>query len=293
MLRPALTVAAVVLGVGVGGIVAAGLGFVGLVLLLVFTFLGSLTSGLGPRRAYHVLYAETFAVWLILFLGLSRLAAQAPWPAAQMPLVVAAFLGSLLALGYPVLRGVPWRIVRQDVGLTLGNRPMLEPMFGVGAYLVTLPLLGAGMAITLGIMAIQGALQADLPTFAPAGPPAHPIVLEVSGGDAWLKVQVLLLASVVAPIVEETMFRGVLYRHLRDLSRGLGLVASVLFSAAAGAFLFAAIHPQGLVAVPVLMALACGMTLIREWRGTLIPSMVVHGVSNGVVMLLLIIVFGV
>jgi hypothetical protein len=32
------------------------------------------------------------------------------------------------------------------------------------------------------------------------------------------------------------------------------------------------------------MGLACGMTLIREWRGTLVPSIVIHGTSNAIVM---------
>ena len=36
------------------------------------------------------------------------------------------------------------------------------------------------------------------------------------------------------------------------------------------------------------MSLAYSFILLREWRGTLIPSMVAHGVSNGIVMLLLI-----
>ena len=48
-------------------------------------------------------------------------------------------------------------------------------------------------------------------------------------------------------------------------------------------FLFAAIHPQGWIAIPALMGIAIGMNLMREWRGTVIPSMVVHGVSNGLV----------
>ena len=36
-----------------------------------------------------------------------------------------------------------------------------------------------------------------------------------------------------------------------------------------------------------------GMTLIREWRGTLVPSMVIHGLSNGLLMSLLWIALGV
>ncbi len=80
------------------------------------------------------------------------------------------------------------------------------------------------------------------------------------------------------------MFRGVLYRHLRDATGGAGRVLSVVLSAAPSALVFAIIHPQGWVAVPALMALAVSFSLAREWRGTLIPCMIVHGISNGVVL---------
>jgi membrane protease YdiL (CAAX protease family) len=37
--------------------------------------------------------------------------------------------------------------------------------------------------------------------------------------------------------------------------------------------------------MPPLMALAFMFSLLREWRGTLIPGMVAHGVNNGLVLL--------
>jgi hypothetical protein len=40
------------------------------------------------------------------------------------------------------------------------------------------------------------------------------------------------------------------------------------------------------------MALAFTFTLIREWRGTLVPAMIAHGINNGAVTLLLIIALG-
>ena len=98
----------------------------------------------------------------------------------------------------------------------------------------------------------------------------------------------LLVASIVAPIVEETMFRGVLHRHLRDATARLGYVASALASATVTSFVFAAIHPQGWMAVPALMALAFAFTLVREWRGTLVPCIIAHGLNNGLLMWLLI-----
>ena len=83
------------------------------------------------------------------------------------------------------------------------------------------------------------------------------------------------------------MFRGVLYRHLREMSDRLGFTLSVILSALIVSFVFAVIHPQGLLGVPVLMGLALAFNLAREWRGTLIPAMIAHGINNGAVTLLL------
>jgi len=204
-----------------------------------------------------------------------------------MVLVVAGFPVSLVALAWPVLRGTPWRDVRQDIGLTLGERPWLEPLVGLGGYLVTLPLLAAGLVITLGLMMLQQIMAGEAETFAPTGGPAHPVISYMSGPDLGLKLLVLLLAAVAAPLVEETMFRGVLYRHLRGATGRVGTVLSVVLSTLINTLLFAAIHPQGWVAIPALMGLASGMTLVREWRGTLVPSMVVHGLSNALVISML------
>ena len=80
------------------------------------------------------------------------------------------------------------------------------------------------------------------------------------------------------------MFRGLLYRYLRERSRHRGLLPSAMLSALLSSFLFAVIHPQGLAAVPVLMGLACGFCLVREWRGSLLSSIAAHGLNNYLVL---------
>ncbi len=292
-LRPARVVAVVIVAAAIAGGLAGITGFVALILLVIFTIDGRLRSGLGSPRRYHGVYAETFALWMAIFLGLQVLASEIAPPAAELLAVGIAFLASLGALAWPVLRGVPWRQVRADVGLTAGRVPWAEPLIGVVAYLATLPLLAAGIAFMLLLMFFQGLFGDQPPVFGPTGGPAHPIIAHLAGPGLWPKIQLLLLATVAAPIVEETMFRGVLYRHLRDASRGLPLAAAVLLSAAGTGLLFAAVHPQGFIAIPALMSLGVGMALVREWRGTLVPSMVLHAVSNGLVMSILLIVLGV
>ena len=85
------------------------------------------------------------------------------------------------------------------------------------------------------------------------------------------RLEIFILACVVAPVVEETMFRGVLHRHLREATSRLGRGRSIFLSATLVGFVFAVIHPQGWLAVPALMAPAYAFTIAREWRGSLLP----------------------
>ena len=63
--------------------------------------------------------------------------------------------------------------------------------------------------------------------------------------------------NITKPIVEEIMFRGVLYHLLRESTRNWR-VWSIVFSVAASGFVFAVIHPQGWLGVPVLMGVSAG-----------------------------------
>lgn len=265
-------------------------GFIGLIVMLVLMLSGRVRSRLGSGTGHHGIYAETFAVWIVVFFLLQIPAAMlgAHMPTLSVGIVVGVFFISLLCLYWPVMRGLSWEEVRRDVGWTLGRNAALEPIIGVGGYFMALPLVGVGLLLTFLLLLIQGGLAGAGEPFAPTGGPAHPVVLEIATGGWLPRIQVLILAAVAAPIVEETMFRGVLYRHLRDASAGIGLPLSVILSGTINAFLFAAIHPQGWVAIPALMSLAYAFVLLREWRGTIIPSMIVHGISNGIIMSLLI-----
>ncbi|MCH2162945.1 MAG: CPBP family intramembrane metalloprotease, partial [Phycisphaerales bacterium] len=91
-------------------------------------------------------------------------------------------------------------------------------------------------------------------------------------------------------ILEEILFRGVLYRQLRTATARWRIGWGVTCSTLVVAIVFAAIHPQGLLAVPALAMIAVGLGLMREWRGSLLAPMVMHGCSNGVVITMLVLV---
>jgi membrane protease YdiL (CAAX protease family) len=270
------------LGQGIAIIVG---GLTGLALIFIFAILaysGRLLSGMDLGRPGGI-YAETFAVYLVLYLGFSFVARLLPAAIPSLTINGFVIIGSMAAVFWPLFRGYSWSQVRQDLGWTAGRQPWLEPLLGVVCYVATLPLLIAGVLAMFGLMYLQRRLGGSADPLGP-GAPTHPILGLALQADAWVWIQVALLACVLAPLVEETMFRGALYRHLREWLPGpWGVAAAALISG----FLFAAIHPQGWLAVPVLMALAVGFALAREWRGSLIAPMVGHALNNASVTLVL------
>ena len=87
-----------------------------------------------------------------------------------------------------------------------------------------------------------------------------------------------------APFFEELFFRGALYGALR---RRFGAALGVLASAA----LFAALHPQLPLGFLPIFFLGAVFAVIYEWRQSLIPGMVFHGVHNGLLFLLMHLLF--
>ena len=57
---------------------------------------------------------------------------------------------------------------------------------------------------------------------------------------------------------------------------------AMLFSAS----VFAAIHPQGVLAVPALAGVSIGFCITREWSGSVWPGVLAHGFHNGVMLAL-------
>ena len=264
-----------------GGLAVVGL--VMLVLAIVWTTQGVLHSRLSLLARHDGVYAETFAVWLI---GFSILMVFAAVVAGELPATLSmsvkfvAFILSLAALAWPVYRGVAWSRVRTDIGWTRGEGVLREFGCGLIGYMAAIPIAGVGLLITMMLILLTAPDEG-------AAAAAHPIVNELAGGGWWMRIQVLMVASIAAPIVEETMFRGVLYRQVRSCLSGWSTWAAIAASAGVTSLIFALIHPQGLLAVPALMALAIAFCLAREWRGSVIAPMVMHGVSNGIVMTML------
>lgn len=96
------------------------------------------------------------------------------------------------------------------------------------------------------------------------------------GTDGTLTVLILIVVvTVIGPLGEEVLFRGYIFRALRNR-------LSVWPAAIATGVLFAAIHlgwtPTVLI-VPVLL-FGVGMCLLYQWTGSLYPPIAMHALGN-------------
>ena len=266
----------VMLGISGLALMAMACGAVLQLVWWIFAATGRLSSGIGPLRGNGAIYAETFAVWMVLFLALNYAVVMLPLPKWGLVWILIPQIGGLSALAWPVFRGISWSDVRKDIGLSFGRDAWSIPFVGIGGYLSALPVVGVAMVITLFMMAVASLFASDGDGSAS---PIHPIVEPILRGNWTVRLQ-LLLVAVFASVPEEIMFRGVLYRHLRDAGSKLGYVGSVIFAMLINSFVFAVIHPQGLFGIPILMSLAMVFTLMREWRGSIAPSIIAHAMVN-------------
>ncbi len=86
------------------------------------------------------------------------------------------------------------------------------------------------------------------------------------------RVLAVVAVSVIAPVAEETFFRGFLYGWLR---RRVPLWAAVTLSA----LVFSAAHAELALLIPISV-LGCLLALVYERSGSLLPGMIIHGVFN-------------
>lgn len=262
------------------GLVGGLVGFIWLVLLVAKSAKGSLALPLKGRSKLAENLILVFALWFVLQIGASLVGNLILARSARMEggigivLQFALMFLPLIALGLPLLRGFTWREICSEVGLHRGRGVMREAFHGVITYATALPLLVGGVILAMILALVVGGRIEEA---------SHPIQGAVVEGDAWDRIVLLILAAVAAPIIEEIVFRGVLYRHLRDMTGAMGSFLSFGLSAIGSSLIFAAIHPQGLLFVPILGALAVAFCIARETRGSLISQMVAHGINNGLI----------
>lgn len=235
----------------------------------------SLDSGFDLSGLPPGIYLEVFMAFLALFLFLVGVQVMTLWMTGVASVVALVFNEILLWLMplcalWPMARGVKWTLILEDLGWTSGESVAKEILIGIAIFLACMPI---NWGVAWVIRLCQEAFNPDgaeeglrgFPTFEP------PLV------GSWIPIVLGTIGAVVwAPVLEETVFRGALYRYIRGR---LGVAAAVLLSAAA----FGAIHPYGISGIISVGISGVAWALVREWRGSIIACVVGHMLHNGMI----------
>lgn len=271
------------LGAALG--LGAGLLFlVWLVLLIVAIVMGAkgkLAPAFRPPAPGGSVAIETVAIFvggfIVLKLVTDAIDAFTKSPGAALAFALVAQWSLILLLFWPVMRGVSIRETMALWGLHRGRGVLREIACGIAGYITLLPLLIIGIVVSVTLMAIYQGIRAamHLPEPAPLDNP----ILDILGGKTsiWLVALIMMLASLWAPLVEESIFRGALYRHLR--SRWHVIPAGIVTALG-----FGFMHGYPVLLLGPVIALGFGFCLLREWRGSIIASMTAHCIHNTVVL---------
>jgi membrane protease YdiL (CAAX protease family) len=250
--------------VGVGLMVMMAGSVAAFVFVCVWLARGRLKAAYAASASDGGAFLEGFALYLVLFVGLG-IGLRYVGPGSLQWNWLALLILPVVWI-WTTLRGTTIEERRQAFGWTRGRGFLREIGAGVGGYLAGLVLIAIGCLITLLLVRITGAHASS------------PIVQELSGGP-WRLAGLYAMACIFAPFMEETMFRGILFHHLRQ--RWSWVVTAGIVSV-----IFAMLHPQGWVAVPALTAIAMVLSALREWRGSLIAPMAAHACNNFLVLTL-------
>ena len=203
-------------------------------------------------RVYLEAFAFPFLISAAALSALSAVVAAAKWmvtlPMGTLLLAILMLLRlrNPLAIGYAFARCRSVLVPLAEWGWRRGRGIGLELLIGACFGFVIFPL-----------RLVPGeVLRADDSGLLPIGPVAT----------------VLLVSVVWAPIMEETVCRGMFYRYLRDHLRW---PLAVLISAA----LFATMH-LSLTAFPSHFISGVTFALLREWRGSLLAPVAAHAAIN-------------
>ena len=107
---------------------------------------------------------------------------------------------------------------------------------------------------------------------------SNPLLEIVLNNDNYISLILLFLTTtLLAPFFEEFIFRGVL---LPTLSRDFGIILGILISA----FIFALAH-LSVGEMPPLIVLGIGLGIARMVSGSLMTSVFMHSLWNGLTFL--------
>lgn len=223
---------------------------------------------------------EIFCLYLAAMLGLSQVVDWCLKNNIGLTPLALNLLGVSclpLLLFWPCFFGVAGKDIREAIGLRISGaskfvRDLMIGPFGYFATLTLILLIVVPYSLVMHAFGIHPEQAAH---------PVVPILLKASNTQTLL---ILIFGILVAPAVEEIMFRGCLYSWLRSFCPP---VTTILISAV----IFAAVHPQGPVGVVPLSVIGISLGFLREWRGSLVSCFIAHACVNGGTFFLLLNIF--
>ncbi|MBL4698033.1 MAG: CPBP family intramembrane metalloprotease [Phycisphaerales bacterium] len=232
------------------------------------------------------IFLETYCLFvgafLVMFIA-TFFVANSSRPELMKYSLVAQWL-LLLTVLWGLARGMKSQRWRKAIGWHTGEGVLKEIGIGIIAYIASIPLFIIGILITAILLITREAISLAQNNGVPQEPESltNPIFELVASGNKSVIIMFFILATTWAPIVEETIFRGALFRHLRSSMHWV-------FAALLSAFLFGYMHNNGPLMVAPLIALGFMFAFMREWRGSLIAPMTAHFLHNFTLMSFMII----
>jgi uncharacterized protein len=219
-------------------------------------------------RPFMIADALAFgSIALLLLVGLSQASPSAGETDAAMELTVnTGFAGIVVQLGICTLLLAYLNVVR---GLNLVE------LFGL-RQLSPLMVLGIGTALMLPTFLCVGGsvygMQTWMKEFWPDMSNQETVEAFRACKDPLAKVLMVVSAAIMAPLVEETVFRGFFYGVLKKYTDGY-------FAAICTSLLFAIVHLHVGTVLP-LTILALIFCAVYELTGSLLVPMIMHGLFN-------------
>lgn len=213
-------------------------------------------------------FPDVIVVAVFIVLMLLALAAQWALPSSGVGAAGLQIVSSVLFLSLPII--LAFFVVR---GLSL---PVVFGLKNVGLFralaiaaaliVLMLPVIMIVTAIAYQFLGGQAEQQEMVKTFREA----------TKAGKREVVWQIILTATLVAPITEEFLFRGYFYPVIKRIAGPVPAAIGI-------SLLFGAIHNNA-AGFPVLTVLALGLTLAYEWAGSILVPIFMHACFNSIML---------
>ncbi len=207
---------------------------------------------------------------LLLSILLALISSFTPWKMETLPYLLLYFLGNVLMLCKVLL------VKREELSNGIGRafrRPFRNFAYillcNLLVYLINVPL-----ALLMQKIGVTNQNQME--------------IFGIFGQSRAWQFVVIFLALIFAPVVEETVFRGIIFARLRQRGRLIAYAASMtLFSLVHGLAAILSGKPRDMLAIMVYLPLSFMLCRLYEKKRNILASMGLHFLNNGIAVLLM------